>query len=445
MNLRLPQLFIILALFSVVLVSPNTIFPFIVAKAYWFRLCVSLALISLVIWIGFRAGKQELSQLFYLLRSPLFLTVTIFVATFILASVFAHDPYSAFWSNFERSEGGFQMIYYYLFFVIVYILISKEKEFGRFLAWSVVASALLVIAYGVLAALGLSLNNQTLFIGPLGLDGWLKERFWGSLGNAAYTGSFLLFALWWTFWLWVSTKNLWLKRLLVMIALIIIPFFLLTQTRGAFLGIIAGVMAFLIFLFVNARNFRKTIVSLFLIIFFVVSGLIVFKDSAAVSNLPVLGRLVRVSVFDKSVQDRFWVWRAAFDGWANRPILGWGPENFTDVFSKRFDPRYFVPGQTSVTWYDRAHNVFFDYLVETGLLGLLSYLGIFAVFYRKFFRFIKPPTLAPSGVLEGGLLFIFPVMYLVQGMAIFDTLPIYLNLFLFLALAASRFKPERHV
>jgi O-antigen ligase len=95
------------------------------------------------------------------------------------------------------------------------------------------------------------------------------------------------------------------------------------------------------------------------------------------------------------------------------------------------------------TWFDRAHSVFFDYLVETGILGLLAYLAIFASFYVGFFRSRRradPRENAEAAPIAArGLLFAMPVAYLIQGVAIFDVLPMYLPLFLFLAFATYYF------
>ena len=45
-----------------------------------------------------------------------------------------------------------------------------------------------------------------------------------------------------------------------------------------------------------------------------------------------------------------------------------------------------MPGENNETWFDRAHSVYFDYLSETGILGFLSYLGMFFMFYWEFFK-----------------------------------------------------------
>ncbi len=127
-------------------------------------------------------------------------------------------------------------------------------------------------------------------------------------------------------------------------------------------------------------------------------------------------------------------------------MVGWGPENFTAVFDKYFNPNHFIPGQSSETWFDRAHSVVFDYRAETGIVGFLSYLSIFVVFYLDFVR-RRLKRAADSGKTEAsrvhmlldGLLVAMPIGYLVQGAALFDVLPIYISIFLFMAFASYLF------
>ena len=138
-------------------------------------------------------------------------------------------------------------------------------------------------------------------------------------------------------------------------------------------------------------------------------------------------------------------WGSAWRGFLDRPLLGWGPENFSAVFDKYFDPRHFVPGEQSQTWFDRAHSVFFDYLATTGIVGLLSYLGMFAVFFWQFFKRARLRERSSAGaldtrrVVQNGLLFALPVAYLVQGAALFDVLPIFINLMLLFGFAVFLF------
>jgi O-antigen ligase len=179
-------------------------------------------------------------------------------------------------------------------------------------------------------------------------------------------------------------------------------------------------------------------------------GLYSVRNEPFIQKFPE-GRLLQLSLTDSTAQTRFWVWGEAWKGFLERPILGWGQENFTPVFDKFFNPNFYVPGANSETWFDRAHSVFFDYLVETGILGLLSYLAVFVTFYWEFIKKTYKNTVHEPGAahhptlaaLKNGLIFVVPIAYLVQGIAIFDVLPMYVCLFLFLAFATYRFSAHK--
>jgi len=170
-------------------------------------------------------------------------------------------------------------------------------------------------------------------------------------------------------------------------------------------------------------------------------GLYAVRNNPTIQKLPE-GRLLQISASDSTAQTRFWVWGEAWQGFLEKPVLGWGPENFTPVFDKFFNPNFYVPNQSTETWFDRAHSVFFDYLTETGALGLLSYLAIFVVFFWEFFR--NAHKRAPSQ-LQKGLVVAIPIAYLVQGVAIFDVFPMYICLFTFLAFSAYYFSVHKKV
>jgi O-antigen ligase len=169
-----------------------------------------------------------------------------------------------------------------------------------------------------------------------------------------------------------------------------------------------------------------------------------FRDTPTVQAIPG-SRFLTISVTEQSFQTRFWTWNSAWEGFKERPILGWGPENFSAVFDRHFDIRHYTPGKSSETWFDRAHSVIFDYLTETGILGLLAYIAMFVVFYLQFFRATSKKLLTNEKTgfhispVSLGLFGTILIGYLVQGLVLFDVLPIYMNLFLVLAFAVYLF------
>lgn len=437
---RIAKWYLYVAVFAVVIVMDSIFFPFIGGKDWFFRFAIELSLIAALLYWAFEARTGEIKdRLKKLFKKPLVIAVTVFVGAFLLACLFGYDMHAAFWSNYERGEGGFQMIHYYLFFLLLAFLFRDEKDWRRIFGFSLCA-AVIMIGYGLLANFGV-----TSYIGPYTGStiptGWFHKlvdgRFEGSLGNPAYVAPYLMFAMFFAAYLWIMAWRE--KRATKMVSygygaliLVLLFFFYLSQTRGAELGLAAGLFVLILFfIYIGRGSWRKW--SLIALALFIIGGGTVFslRNSSLVQTLPG-GRLLQISLSDPTAQTRLWVWGEAWQGFLERPILGWGPENFTAVYDEHFNPNFFVPGQNTETWFDRAHSVFFDYLSETGIIGFLSYLGIFAVFFWEFFKTHRRKV---RSIVLAGIVLAIPVAYLGQGIAIFDVFPMYLSLFLFLAFA----------
>ncbi|MEK9180168.1 MAG: O-antigen ligase family protein, partial [Patescibacteria group bacterium] len=353
----------------------------------------------------------------------------------------------------ERGEGAFQMLHYWLFFSFLVVLF-KTKEDWRRLFWAAAAAAVLMIFYGVVADLGLGHSFISQYVGGAPETIWGKltiGRFQGSLGNPAYTAPYLLFAMFYLVSLWLGDEQRYkARKLIYLIPLVLFSFFFLnSQTRTTLLGFGFGAIVFLVYLIFSLPRLRLWLGSLLLAAIILGGMGFYFQQSAFVKSLPG-ARVFDISPETSSLNTRFWTWGSAWRGFLDRPIFGWGPENFSAVFDKYFDPRHFVPGLNTETWFDRAHSAYLDYLAETGILGLGAYLGIFAVFFMLFFKRSKNDwSEAPAakkeisffksreflGSIERGLMLALVAAYMVQNIAIFEVLPMYINLFFFLGFA----------
>lgn len=445
MFLKLSKFFLHTSVFAVVLVAASNYFPFIGVKYYFFRWVTELAVICALLWWAFEGGNlgERMKSAF---KKPIVWAVSAFTAAYTLAALFAWDVHSAIWSNFERGEGAFQMIHYYLFFLLLATLFEEERDWKILFRSSLVAATLMIF-YGLAAAIGASG-----FLGPyFSHPEWntptlwsrLAEpqyRFQGSLGNPAYVSIYLIFVSFFGMWLWFSKKRDWLGHLsyLLLIAFFFL-FFWLASTRGAMLGLIVGALAYLGYLCIYGQK-RLRIIAILILFGLLLLGTLAFglRDKSFIKQIPG-SRLLFLDFGEATAQTRFWTWGSAWRGFKERPVLGWGPENFTTVFDKHFDARHFVPGENRETWFDRAHSVFFDYLSETGIVGLLAYLSMFVAFYWQLWkRGLREHPLMT------GLLVAMPVAYFVQALALFDVLPIYINLFILLAFGVHILKENKH-
>jgi O-antigen ligase len=430
---KLSRFFLYLIPLTVVVVTTSTLFPFIVGKYVLFRSFSAIAFICFLLGLIFdRKADIYLERFKKIIRHPLFISVFIFAFIFVLAGFFGIDPSFSFWSNFERGEGGLQMIHFFVFFLTM-LATFKDKKHWQNMFTSFIVSAGLMIFYGILAGVG-----ATGFIGPK-FDGNFT-RFQGSIGNPAYVAVYLIFAMFFTLYKLISKyKEIsdFKKISLVIITAIFFAFFVLAATRGAFLGIIAGVFFSFLYLGFSKKSWRKYVFSLLLLLIVLFSSGVYFKDANFVKSLPA-SRIFDISLKAKTFEDRAIMWGIAWEGFLEKPILGMGPETYLETFQKKYNPEYFKPESGAYgAWFDRAHSVVFDYLYSTGILGFLSYLSMFGVFFWYLFKKLRKSNISPVLI---SLLIGLPIAYLVQGLVLFDISTTYISLFVFLAFAVYKFQ-----
>ena len=89
---------------------------------------------------------------------------------------------------------------------------------------------------------------------------------------------------------------------------------------------------------------------------------------------PAVRYMAGVHLQHPSVQSRLAAWEAGLEGFAARPVLGWGPENFAVVFGR------FASGYAAVTEpHDQAHGKLVEVAATTGAAGVAAYLGLWTL------------------------------------------------------------------
>lgn len=444
---KISKYLLLLPMIGVMFVTTSTLFPFIVGKYVWFRSAVLLALIFFLLGLLFEDREDTTwKRVSSLWKSPLVISVFVFLAIFLISGFFGVDPANSFWSNFERGEGGLQMICFSLYFFLLLVLNKEEKDWHRLFGWGI-AGGVLMAGYGFLAGIGADL------IGPkFGTEGY---RFQGSIGNPAYVATYAIFLMFYSAYLFVKKYGAKLRSgggiTSLFFFLLFLGVFFSAATRGGFVGLIVSIVAFLGYIGFASAKWRKKFLLATGILVILFGGIVVMSNTQFAKDLPG-SRLFDLSVRATTFEHRMIMWKTAWDGFLERPLLGWGPENFLQVFDRHFNTKYYVPSQGFGAWFDRAHSIYFDYLSQTGILGFLSYFGIFATFYililKKSGLFVRKSESEKSSskllvtnhelLLENALLFSLPLSYLVQGIVLFDVSIIYLNLFVFFALSAYR-------
>src|SRR3989338_2296726 len=403
--------------FVPLIVASPLFFPFITGKAFTFRIVIEL-IFACYLLLALRQPE------FRPKKSLLLWGVGAFLFVVFLADLFAVNPFKAFWSNFERMEGFITLIHLGAYFLIASAVLNTERLWHRFFATSVGVSAFLGI-YGLLQLAGKIVINQ----GGVRLD--------GTFGNAAYFAGYMLFHIFLSLFLIFRHRlNPGIKWLYGGAILLQVFTLIFTATRGAVLGLIGGLSLALILIILfekGDKRLRIGAAGIFIILVLSVLGLYAARDTTFVKDNQALTRFASVSRSDAG--PRLMVWGMAWQGFKEKPILGWGQEGFNFVFNKYYNPNMWTQEQ----WFDRTHNIFFDWLVAGGILGLLAYLSLFGFLLWYIWRVRPEDGGEPFSFSEKSVLTGLLAGYFIHNFFVFDNLISYIMFFSLLAFAHMRF------
>ena len=417
--LRLITASIFLILFTPLLIVNHSLFPFIFPRTILFRVLVEISLVAYA-FLAVRDPSYRLR------RSPMLLIFGAFLIVMIIASAVGVNPHHSWWSSFERSEGILTWIHLFGFAVLLLGVFRKQAEWHTLLKLSILAGFLQSLyALGELFHLHFALD-----IGG--------ERISGSIGNASFLATYLIFMIFIAAYLMVYETK---KSMQAWYALTIsINLVLLwgTETRGAVLALIIGGMITVSILAIRQRKKMAigTIVAVLVLLIGSYCTLVANRQASWVTNNAMLSRIATITTFDITTQNRIIVWAAGARAIAERPLLGWGWENFAVAFNAHFDPAI-TRDIGSNPWYDRAHNMIVEVGVATGMAGLILYLALFVWAVVSLVPRRKREEETTGTTILLGLL----IAYAIQNLFVFDTINSLIVIVLLLAFIQFRVMP----
>jgi len=360
--------------FVPLLVLPNSyIFPFIVPKIIYFRslVLVMLGLYLILLFSNFKKYRPKFSWVN--------IAVLGFYLSFAISTFVGVDWYKSFWDNHERMLGLFTITHYIVYYFIVTSVVRTWDDWKWLLRTFLLAGSI-VMFIGVLQR----------YADPELLLNKGNTRVSSTLGNAIYFSDYGLFLFFIGSFLAVKEQLLekkigffamesgwfWYEILLALLGL---GGVFLGGTRGALVALLVGIfiLGLIYFFSLKEQKRLKQIVLLsILVLFSFFSILFVKRNTAFVANIPAVGRLFSTQV--SQTDTRVMAWGVALDAWQEKPIFGWGPNNYYYAFNKYYRPEFLEHG-FSETWFDNAHSVIMNTFAVQGIVGLLFYLNIFVV------------------------------------------------------------------
>ncbi|MBU4332082.1 O-antigen ligase family protein [Patescibacteria group bacterium] len=347
-------------LFVPLLITKQFYFPYIFGKAITIRSIVEImAVVYILLVLHNPRFKPRCSLLFW--------GVVVFMGVKVLSTLMGVNVYHSFWSNYERMEGLLTLLHFGILFVIVSGVFKEKKEWLTLFRIAVSAS-FCVALYGLGQKLGLSslLHSDI-------------EKIDSTIGNSSYVAIYLVMNFFITVYLFIKDRNLFWRIFYGIILLLDVIIIFFTASRGGMLGLLGGIFLLLIFVVfftpigLVKKGYKYSAIGTVIFLILTVGTIYLNKGKEFINNIHVLRKLTTISFADRTIQDRFINWNIGWQGWKERPILGYGPENYYVSFNKYYNSR------TSEPWFDRAHNIIFDQLNSSGILGLASYLFILCV------------------------------------------------------------------
>lgn len=396
---------------AVLIVSESLFFPFITGKNFFFRILVE---IIFGLWLVLAIYDKKYLPKFSGHGKWILYFLSAFLLVLILSTIFGANPYRSFWSNYERMEGLVTFLHLFACFFVLAAILNTEKLWKIFFHISLGIS-IIVSFYGLLQMAG----NLEIHQGGARLD--------ATLGNASYLAIYMVFHIFIALWYFFKEKN-WYKWFYIPIIILETIILYYTATRGAILGFVAGlfIAVFITGIFSESKKARISAAGVLALILVLIGSFLLFKSSDFVKKSPVLSRFSGISLEETTTQSRFVIWKMSWEGFKEKPILGWGPDNYNLVFNKYYQPILWK----QEPWFDRAHNVFFDRLTTNGILGLLAYLGLFGASF--YYLLLKRKKYGFSGY-DSGILTGLLAAYFFHNIFVFDNL---ISLILFFSLLA---------
>lgn len=393
---------VLVALVAPLVVTPGLVFPFHTGRTIFFQIIVEL-LLPLWVWLLLTSPAHRLRKGWTLAALGFYALVL------IVTTATSIDPSQSFWGRDERMMGTFTLLHLILWALMVASAFRGERALRMPIMTSV----------AVATAVSLATIHEHFF--PTSWY-WLSgggSRAAATFGNPIFLANYLVPHVFFALWLAVVSdrRSRWIFVGALALILLAIVY---SQTRGALLGVAAGAGMLAVGWISRTRGRRRAYLALGALGIIVLIGALFIgaRQVPRLRNHPTLGPILQISPRLITAQERILLWKIAERAWEDRPLLGWGPENFDYAYDRHYDPQ-FLRFSLHETWVDRAHNIFLDALVASGIPGLIAVVALLVVPYLELRRRRNAGRISPEqAIVAGGL----AAAVLVQDISAFDTL-----------------------
>ena len=449
---------VLLVLLMPIVVTPDTVFPFVVGKALYARTLIGIAL---ALWVVLAARNPSYRPIL----SRVMLAFAIYVAISLMAGLTGVSLQRSIWSTYERMLGIVDMAHW-LAFALVLTSLFRTREDWRYL-----------LNFHLLVGTIIALMGAALVLGwNLPVYGFLEkgQRISVTLGNPTYLGAFMLVNALIGAGFLVSSftgapagqespaapqprsrrrrKERELNARLVISVLlwqrlfwgasVFLSLWLLWEsgTRASVVALV-GALAVLAVAYLLWGRLKRVKLALAAVLggalllgLALIWGVQTTPGQSLAARSHTVERLMETGGDrDFSLGSRMWSVVFGLEAFAERPLLGWGPGNYLVAWGRHYDLERAGAGTDELL--DLAHNVPVNELATKGAIGFAGYLSIWLLLF-----WIVVSRLRRLGA-EGDVLALFVgaalAGYFIHNLALFDTPATLLQFVLLLAFVVS--------
>ena len=446
---------LLLVLAMPLVVTRDTFFPFVVGKALYSRVLIEIAF---AVWIVLAVRNPSYRPVL----SRLMIALAVYVVVSLIASFAGVSPQRSIWSTYERMQGVVDLAHWLAFALMLTSVFRTRQDWRHVLNLSLLTGVVMALmgaavmvgwelpVYDFLEAgqrITLTLGNPTyvgayMLINALIGTGLLLDSFTDRTpegqGSAAAgrrrrrrterpgagTASTLL---WWRlFWAAVVALSLWMM--------------LESSTRGALVGLVGALAALAVGYLLWGRRTRIKLAAAAMIVAIAAFGLflVLGAETAAAQRLAdrsyVVERFIQTGQGnDTSLRGRLASVSFGLQGFIERPLLGWGPENYVVAWGRHYDAEEI--GDYRGPPFDQAHNKPIEELTTRGAVGLASYLSLWVLMLWIVFSRIR--RLGADREVLALVMGAAMVGYFAQNLFLFDTPTTVLQFMVLLGFAVS--------
>ncbi|RIK40011.1 MAG: hypothetical protein DCC55_16330 [Chloroflexi bacterium] len=348
-------------------------------------------------------------------RNPFVIPLLLLVVAYLISTTFSVARFVSWFGSYQRLQGTYSFLSYVLIALLTAAHLRRPEQFRR-LQHVIIATSLPIAIYGVI---------QHMQQDPLPWGGDVTRRIAANAGNAIFLAAYLIMAFFFTLERVYNSFAHFLSGagdpnqpedtsqdlpaaasggayLFILMVQALAIFW--TQSRGPWLGLLAGFYLFVLLLLsgLRPRHYRAlmgvwaglAMLGVVLLILMNTTNLFAF-----LRPIPYVGRLTQLLDRESTTaQVRILIWQGAADMLTPhrplvypggeedavntiRPLVGYGPEAMWVAYNPFYPPDLaHVEARNASP--DRSHNETWDSLVITGIFGFVGYMSLFiSIFY----------------------------------------------------------------